>query len=98
MATIHFVKDGVRENGESITKDVDVPIDWAAKHLAQSVGKRHDAPPPFNPNRRASDYADYEHVVLEVSESEACPSFPSPGYYHIGLSPGECLRLLAAGT
>jgi hypothetical protein len=95
MATIHFVKDGKKGNGERITRSDDIAIDVATKALGRFETRRTDQPPTINPNVTASDFAPYKHVVLEVGKGEANSSFPEQGYYYIiGLDASECQRMV----
>lgn len=95
MATVHFVKDGKRPNGERITKSADVSASDAAQKLGRFDSRYTETPPTINPAVQASDWADYKHVVLEIEQGESAPPFSKPGYYYIiGLTPAECQRLL----
>lgn len=94
MTTIYFVKDGKKPNGERLTRNNEISMDAAIKHLSQ-VGLKHcDNPPTFNPEIIASDFAPYRYVVLKVEENETNPPFKKPGYYYIpSLTPAECQKI-----
>jgi hypothetical protein len=95
VATIHFVKDGKKSNGERLTRSTDVHIDAATKHLGRFSSRHTEKPPTLNPEVLASDFAPYKHVVLEAKQDETNTSFPKAGFYYIvGLDPAECQRLL----
>ncbi|MFZ7097186.1 hypothetical protein ACOPJQ_05055 [Luteimonas dalianensis] len=95
MATVHFVKDGKRPNGERITKSADVSASSAAATLGRFSSRYTETPPTINPEIQGSDWAEYKHVVLEIEQGESAPPFSKQGYYHIvGLTPAECKRLL----
>ena len=99
MATIHFVKDGKRVNGERVTTSAEVSTVLAAEKLGNFNCRRSDTPPTINPEVRTSDWAEYKHVVLEVEDDEGIPPFSTPGYYYIiGLTPSECKQLLGIST
>jgi hypothetical protein len=96
MATIHFVKDGKNNNGESDTQSVDISIDVAIECLSQyQTNYYNDIPPPFNPKNRTADFTRYQHVVLEIQKDETNKSFPKQGYYFIiGLNSLECQSII----
>ncbi len=91
MATIHFVKNGKKANGERITRSVGVSMEIATKSLSTYETKHSEKPPTINPEVAASDFAPYRHVVLEVDQGDTNSSFPKQGYYFIvGLDAFEC--------
>jgi len=91
MATLFFVKDGKRRNGDRLTRSVEIEIDEAVRALGAREQKYFKTPPTINPEIVANDFADYRYVVLEVTEAEARPPFGKAGYYwFIGLSPATC--------
>jgi hypothetical protein len=95
VATVHFVKDGKRANGDRITRSVDVPAVVAAKKLGHREVRYTATPPTINPDVRASDWTDYKHVIPEIGSGEETPPFSKPGYYYIiGLAPAEYERLI----
>jgi hypothetical protein len=96
MTTIHFVKDGKRPNGDRVTKSHDVPFPLIQHHLLGYVFEYFSSPPTINPEVHTSDFAEYRHVVIEVSESDAGKTpFAKTGYYYVtGLSPAKCCELL----
>jgi hypothetical protein len=95
VATVHFVKDGKRPNGERITKSADVSAATAAEKIGRFDFHYTETPPTINPEVRASDWAEYKHVVLEIAQGESAPPFSKPGFYYIAdFTPAECQRLL----
>lgn len=95
MATVHFVKDGKRPNGDRITTSAEVSASLAAEKLGGFDSRYAATAPTINPEIQASDYAEFKHVVLEIEQGESAPPFSKPGYYYIvGLTATECKRLL----
>jgi len=95
MATIHFVKDGKRSNGNRVTKSLHVSADRAAEKIGHFEFRYSEKPPTINPEIRTGDWAEYKHTVLEIENGESAPPFSKTGYYYIvGLAPTECKRLL----
>ena len=91
MATLFFLKEGKRRNGDRLTRSVEVDIDKAARALGAREHRHSKKPPTINPEVIAGDFGDYKYVVLEVSQAETRPPFGEPGYYWmIGLSPASC--------
>ena len=99
MATIHFVKEGKRANGERVTTSIDVSATAAAESFGHFDSRYGETPPTINREVRTSDWAEYKHVVLEIESGESAPPFSKPGYYYIvGLTPAECQRLLSVSA
>ncbi|MFQ6311835.1 hypothetical protein [Lysobacter capsici] len=95
MATVHFVKDGKRSNGERVTKSAVVSAANAADKIGRFDFRYSEIPPTINAEVQTSDWAEYKHVVLEIAQGESAPPFSKPGYYYIvGVTPAECKRLL----
>lgn len=77
MATIHFVKDGKRSNGERITKSVEVSVSAVTEKLGRFDSRYSNTPPTINTSVQASDWAEYKHVVLEIEQGESAYFGPS---------------------
>ncbi len=97
MPTIHLVKDGQTLSGEQLTRSVEVQMDAALEQLEQRPWQHSPIPPSFNPDQKASDYASYRYVVLEIKKGETQEPFAEEGYYHfLGLDPKECIHMFGA--
>ncbi|MEP6907106.1 MAG: hypothetical protein ABI858_03875 [Pseudoxanthomonas sp.] len=91
MATIFFLKDGKKANGDRLTRHFEIQMDSATQHLAKYNNRFKERPPTINGDILANDFAPYKHVLLEVDQSETNTSFPKAGFYYlIGLTPREC--------
>ncbi len=82
MTTIHYVKDGVLPNGESITRSYEIPFPQLQQHIGNFSFNHSPTPPRINPETNASQMSEYKHVVIEIgSDDEGKTPFGDIGYY-----------------
>jgi hypothetical protein len=95
MASVHYVKSGILENGDRATRSTHVSMAIAIDRLAKFDWKYSSEAPTFEPNERARKLAPYTYVVLEVEADEIAVPFQEAGFYWLlGLDPYECDELL----
>ena len=92
MATLFFARSGDDPNRSS--SGIEVPTDLVVSNVHNKDKHFRSSPPVINPDRPASPYSAYEHVVIEIHRNEVSTTFPKAGYYWFPeLSPASACLL-----